>query len=446
MQQPLPHEMQQQASNPSMPSAFTPAPTNGFQGPPPQNGFQAPPQNGFNQGPSNMQQSMQQPWQNNTSNSNHARFYKPPVFHGKFGEDVDEWLERMDIFFRLNGTPQAAAVPTAYLCLQGEAFSFMRELVLYDNALDWSWQQFRLKYQWRYREVLNDGTLLRDRLQALNYEGVKKMADYIEEFSKIARRIRDITFTDLSRYFLQKLPHSCSWHIQMQIRGLPEGDATMQNVFTLARQWASNTIACLPQKQQERTKLSGKLKPLHLLQPTTSSSERRDSEKKNDSPGKSLDVNDEIDKLEEYYEKEVEQMQDQLNELAQHSGYKCNNCGEVGHFIRNCPKMKSNYRTGGNSQYSNRYSSSSRYQKKSYPSKKPNHLFATDEIADEYGFDEYGNPATEDYMDEGVDDFNDPGENDEEDQEQNLHLDLVYADIFEDTDDEEDEELLQLGH
>src|SRR5579871_6055590 len=105
------------------------------------------------------------------SRHDYSKYIKPHLFHGRLGEDVEEWLERMEVFFYLSGTDDFAKVLMGYYQLRDEAYTWFRELVITHNAMSWTWVVFCQYFRWRHQEVINDSETLRDRLGVIRYKG-----------------------------------------------------------------------------------------------------------------------------------------------------------------------------------------------------------------------------------------------------------------------------------
>jgi len=108
---------------------------------------------------------------NNTDNVGRVPSLKLSKFRGKDGENVLAWLHQVDRYFLLNCTKEHEKVALVTFALRDDAGNFAHYLVINNNGVDPTWQEFRHVFIRKYETPAIRGDLLRDKLKALTFPG-----------------------------------------------------------------------------------------------------------------------------------------------------------------------------------------------------------------------------------------------------------------------------------
>lgn len=288
-----------------------------------------------------------------------------PRFKGRDAENVIFWLHEMECLFVVYNVLDKNKVYNATRYIDGKAQKFYMYLLTTNNGKVPTWKEFRHAFISRYHHPASREDILRDKLSAVQFKGVRYMSDYCEDFRAIEAQIYEMAFPDRLRSFLDKLPAGAA----LNIRTAAGDTKDMEVVYRLAHQWASNVRSVIVPTAHRRTHVPPVHKP-RLLKPVPA---HRPPDKK---PHKT-DSDEELDMMNEDTDGEEDKVPLQVNK-AEMSQVTCFRCRRVGHFAQDC-KVKPAIQ-----------------QRRTFTTKSPakpvnNTIFATAMDANAYGIDEKGN-------------------------------------------------------
>jgi transposase InsO family protein len=244
------------------------------------------------------------------------------------------WLYELDNYFLLTNIKEKQKVATATMGLRDDAKTFAYYLVVSNHGMPLPWYDFRSQFVTKYENSKIRGLLLRQKLDAIQYHGPDRMAEYCEEFRKLEAQIYDMAFVDRVKAFVSKIhPPQAATHI---LNGATVQEEKMEFVYQLARQWATNyrvagniNGSTRHSRHNRRLLKFGKTKSSSPASPSSTTAAKKESDSEDD--------------LEFIQPEELNKL-----DLMQVT---CYNCGKRGHFKRNCkspPRDKQvNFKSSG---------------------------------------------------------------------------------------------------
>src|SRR5579859_5604939 len=170
---------------------------------------------------------------------------RPQTFSGGAKENVNFWIVQLESLFNVAKVPEESRFTHTMFALQGDAQTFVVYLLkrMEVGKEVMTWDLFKKVLTARYNRQGIQSDLLRQELETMGYEGVRRMVEYITAFREIENQIYEMEFDDRLHIFVHPLPTDCT----MFIRTMP-GIATkdMEVVYQAARSWAHILLTSQP--------------------------------------------------------------------------------------------------------------------------------------------------------------------------------------------------------
>ena len=122
----------------------------------------------------------------------------PDKFNGNSKEDVDAWIQHMELYMNLSQVPNAERMEYGTYFLRGHAMKWYQSLAIKPTT----WTQFCNQIKAQFQPV-NPISTARDDLDKLHQ--TTSVRDYISKFLKISQLITDSTPGELTHGFIRGL-------------------------------------------------------------------------------------------------------------------------------------------------------------------------------------------------------------------------------------------------
>jgi len=114
---------------------------------------------------------------------------KAPTFSGTDLEDVTVWIWRTEVYLQNIRTPLEDYFAIAMFQGDGEASTFVYDLVRTNNGQMLSWDAFKASMRQRYEKPYIRSDLLRQRLDQVKFEGPSQMIEYCTAFRTVEQQL-----------------------------------------------------------------------------------------------------------------------------------------------------------------------------------------------------------------------------------------------------------------
>jgi Retrotransposon gag protein len=144
----------------------------------------------------------------------HIKMNKPPMFHGRPGESVEDWIFALEQYFSVVPIRPGRQILFAASYLQGSAATWWRqrfELNTPSSAITWDVFTAGLRAQFR---PINAAKLARDRLATIRQ--VTSVADYVARFQNIMLDLPNMDEEDRIDRFLRGLKSHVQESVALQ--------------------------------------------------------------------------------------------------------------------------------------------------------------------------------------------------------------------------------------
>lgn len=145
-------------------------------------------------------------------NKQQLRLPKPDPFAGKPEQDVEEWIQKMELYLRSHKTTEAEAIAFAVQLLKDHAAKWWRATCLHDPRVYKEWGALTSQLRRQYTSP-NAATHARTKLSQLRQ--IRSVAEYVRSFQFLIVDVPNMAVEEALEKFLSGLKPQVQTHVRL---------------------------------------------------------------------------------------------------------------------------------------------------------------------------------------------------------------------------------------